>query len=78
MTTQTPQLPEIREVSREEARAYFDRQVQRLLGISGDEFLRRWREGRLTEHTPEVRCALMLLPLAVDMPVPTNGRPNAC
>ncbi len=35
----------IRFLDDDESRAYFDRQAQRLLGISGDEFLRRYDAG---------------------------------
>lgn len=35
----------IRFLNEEESREYFDRQAQRLLGISGDEFLRRYAAG---------------------------------
>ncbi|MCA9860868.1 MAG: hypothetical protein KC438_14160 [Thermomicrobiales bacterium] len=32
-------------LSGEEARAYFEQEIQRLLGMSGDEFLRRYDAG---------------------------------
>ncbi len=35
----------IRWLNEEEARALFDQQAHALLGISGDEFLRRWDAG---------------------------------
>ena len=35
----------IRFLDDDESRAYFDRQAQRLLGISGEEFLRRYDAG---------------------------------
>lgn len=40
-----------------EARALFDRQARRLLGLSADEFLARWDAGayRDLEDTPEGR-----------------------
>ncbi len=41
------ELPPIRELSLEETRAYFDAQVRKLLGISGEEFLRRRDSGEL-------------------------------
>ena len=44
-------------VSPEEGRELFDREAQRLFGISGDEFLRRWDSGeyRPIPDTPEGR-----------------------
>ena len=36
---------EVRFLSREEGRALFDQRARNLLGISGDEFLRRWDAG---------------------------------
>src|SRR5215210_5234989 len=36
---------QIRELSKEEGREMFDRAAQRKLGISGEEFLRRWDAG---------------------------------
>lgn len=33
----------------EESKAFFDAQVESLLGISGDEFLRRWHAGDYDE-----------------------------
>ena len=43
--------------SREEAREIFDREAQRILGIFGDEFLRRWDSGEFgpIPDTPEGR-----------------------
>ena len=35
----------VRFLSREEGRAFFDEQARKLLGISGEEFLRRWDAG---------------------------------
>lgn len=44
------------------AAALFDRQAQRLLGISGEEFLRRWDAGefRDEEDSPQGRAAMFL------------------
>jgi hypothetical protein len=41
----------------DECRALFDREAQRLLGISGEEFVRRWDAGEYkdTPDTPEGR-----------------------
>jgi len=38
-------LPPVVELSDEEARAFFDREARRLVGLSGDEFLRRYDRG---------------------------------
>ena len=40
-----PVPPPIRDVSPEEVVSILDRRAQRYLGISGQEFLRRWRSG---------------------------------
>lgn len=37
--------PPIAHLSREASRAFFDREAQRRLGVSGEEFLRRWHAG---------------------------------
>lgn len=41
----------------EEGRALFEREAQRLLGMSGEEFLRRWDAGEYRDQpeTPELR-----------------------
>lgn len=38
-------LPPVVQLTREEGRAFFDREARRMLGISGDEFLRRLDAG---------------------------------
>lgn len=38
-------LPEVKWVTPEEGRAIFDEQARRLMGMSGEEFLRRWDAG---------------------------------
>ena len=55
-----------REVSREEGLEIIDRQARRYLGISGEEFLRRWRRGEYGAHLdqPGVMDLVMLLPFA--------------
>ncbi|MGH2532470.1 MAG: hypothetical protein ACRDJW_09200 [Thermomicrobiales bacterium] len=45
--TETP-LP-VRWLDEEEEREFFDRSVRELLGISGDEFTRRWNAGDYDE-----------------------------
>ncbi len=47
----------------EEARALFDRQARRYLGISGEGFLRRWDAGEVHwDDSPEVSRVAMLVP----------------
>ena len=43
--------PAIQEVTPEEGRAIFDEQARRLMGMSGEEFLRRWDAGEFREIT---------------------------
>lgn len=55
---------EVREISREEGIALADKTARRLLGISIDEFLRRWDSGEITWDDPstDVNSVAMLLP----------------
>ncbi|MDP9481191.1 MAG: hypothetical protein M3R38_36920 [Actinomycetota bacterium] len=59
---------ETRELSKEESREMFDRQAQRYLGISGDEFLRAWDAEEYgdpddrSKNAPGVMRLAMLLP----------------
>ena len=54
-----------RELTRAEARAIFDAQARKLLGISGEEFLRRWDAGEYDaiaddrDHPEIMRLALL-------------------
>ncbi len=52
-------------VSPAEGRAMFDRQARRYLGISGDEFVRRWEAGKYAgaADVPGVMDLVLLLPL---------------
>lgn len=61
----TPARPG-REVSREEGMEIIDRQAWRYLGISGEEFLHRWRRGEydVDPDQPGVMDLIMLLPFA--------------
>lgn len=61
-------MPEPIELTPEEARAVFHRKTRRLLGISGDDFVRRWEAGDYCgdEETDEARLTnrlVMWLPL---------------
>ena len=65
MTTEISyQAPPLEELSPEEARRFFDRQVRRSLRMSGDEFARRWEAGEIDEpDRPEVQLLALLLAL---------------
>lgn len=45
---------------KDEARAFFDREIQRLMGMSGAEFIQRWESGEYEdlEDVPETRHVL--------------------
>ncbi|MBA2277023.1 MAG: hypothetical protein H0W06_04605 [Chloroflexia bacterium] len=47
--TVEPLLPPVIELSPEEGWAFFDDKARSLLGISGEEFLRRWNAGDYDE-----------------------------
>lgn len=58
--------PPPEEINNEDAQRIFDEVAQRKLGISGEDFLRRWDEGRfanLSEENPRVQEVAMLIPL---------------
>lgn len=52
------------EMTREEARAFFDEQARAWLGISGEEFIRRWDAGAFDDEPErsDVMNVAMLLP----------------
>lgn len=58
----------VRELSRDEGRELFDRQAQRYLDMTGDEFLKKWDAGEFgdpddrTKNPPGVMQLVMLLP----------------
>jgi hypothetical protein len=54
------------ELSPEESRAAFDARARHLLGMSGEDFLRKWREGAFedVEERPEVAELIHLAPFA--------------
>lgn len=60
------ETPEVREVSLVEGRAIFDRACRRQLGISGEEFLRRWDAGEYAEPEENVNAEFLglLIPFA--------------
>lgn len=63
-TARVPQNGQIHEMTREESRSLFDRQVRLALDMSGDEFLRKWDAGEFGEDTdrPEIMRLALLIP----------------
>jgi hypothetical protein len=57
------ETPRPHELTPEEARAVFEERAQRLLGITGEEFRRRWEAGELDPGDDRVLRLVMLLPL---------------
>ncbi|MHB2024693.1 MAG: hypothetical protein ACYCO3_15445 [Mycobacteriales bacterium] len=55
------------EVSPDEGRQVLDDAARRWLGISGEEFLAAWRDGRYAEaeDQPEIAKVALLIPFAV-------------
>lgn len=53
------------EYSEEEGRVIFDEAARRLLGMSGEDFLRRWDAGKFADDPdrPEVIEIAMMIPL---------------
>ena len=67
MSTRTDEkLPPIKELSPEEAWELFDRQAREWLGISGEEFIRRYEAGEFSEEQldrdPDIVYLTMKLP----------------
>ena len=68
-TTSEPTVAPIQWLSDDEARTFFDEQALALVGLSGEEFLRRWDAGEYDavaddpEH-PEVMRLAALIPFA--------------
>ena len=55
----------IRQASPEEGRRTFNRLARRYFQMSGDEFLRAWREGKFEDNEqPEIAQMVVLMPLA--------------
>jgi hypothetical protein len=53
------------ELTREEGQDLFDRRATKLLGISGEEFLRRWDAGEyMDSDDPRVSSLGVLIPFA--------------
>lgn len=66
MVTKTDKHSKIKDLSGTEAKAFFDRQSRRYLGISGEEFVRKWdrKEFNGKMDTPAVVRLSVLLPFA--------------
>jgi hypothetical protein len=66
-TTSEPTVAPIQWLSHDEARTFFDEQAQALVGLSGEEFLRRWDAGEYDaiaddpEHPEVMRLAALIL-----------------
>jgi hypothetical protein len=72
-------IPPIDEISDEEARAYFDAQARRLLGVSGDEFLDRYEAGEYWGETDfdryhKINELIMIMPFACEVTIDDDGR----
>lgn len=53
------------ELTREQGLELFDRRARKLLGISGEEFLRRWDSGDFMDSDdPKVSSLAVLIPFA--------------
>lgn len=59
-------IPGVEILTREEGRAFFDRQARKYLGISGEEFLRRYDAGEFRPSCQNLSVSRMviLLPFA--------------
>ena len=69
----------IEELSDEEARAYFDEQARRLLGISGEEFLDRYEAGEYWGETDfdryhKINELIMIMPFGAEVAIDDDGR----
>jgi len=61
----TPTESEIRELDSAAGAQLLDQQARRFLGMSGEEFSKKWRSGELDpDADPAVMRIAMLLPLA--------------
>ena len=72
-------VPGVHRATVEEGKQLFDYQARKELGISGDEFLRRWDAGmyRNLSKSPEdrkVQSLAMLIPSARRTPAEARGR----
>jgi hypothetical protein len=64
-TDTAPEDESIETMTREEGLLLLDRQARKFLGMSGEEFVRKYREGKIENpHRLEVARVAILLPLA--------------
>ncbi len=62
-TVQADTDTEVTELTEEEMLESLDVEARKLLGMSGEEFARKWRAGELRDHAdPQVIQVAMLLP----------------
>jgi hypothetical protein len=72
LTDEGYSLPPIVELSEDEGRALFERQARKYLGMSGDEFLRKWDAGEIDDpDRSEVLTVVFLIPLVRDFILPS-------
>src|SRR6478672_10897778 len=65
-------LPPIVELSEDEGRALFERQARKYMGMSGDEFLRKWDACEIEDpDRSEVLTVVFLIPLVRDFILPS-------
>jgi len=59
-------LPAVRVLTPAERRGLFEQTSQAELGISGEQFVRRWKQGKYVKRAcePKILRVAMLLPLA--------------
>lgn len=60
-------------MSKEEAQSFFEREIQRLMGMSGAEFIQRWESGEY-EDLEDVPATRHVLKAAFLIPF---GQPNS-
>jgi hypothetical protein len=64
-TTRRPPTRGMKYVSRRHGKKILDRQARKYLGMSGDEFVRKYRAGEILDpDRTDVRRVAMLIPLA--------------
>lgn len=69
-------LPEVVRLTREEGRALFDEDARSLLGISGDEFIRRLDAGEydaIEEDETGRQIVRLLMSVSLARPIPDGG-----
>jgi hypothetical protein len=65
-TVITHRIPRPEVMSREDGRRFFDEQARALVGLSGDEFLRRWDAGDYADvaddpaHAPVMYLSMLI------------------